>query len=177
MKKGIWVFGLFLVFVVGYVAAGPYLTVAAIETAIVEHDSEKLSANIEFPALRQNLKDQFNAARTTNAATELADNPFAMLATVFVAKIAEGIVDSFVTPKGLAALMQGKKPPRNGKDGNTPPPDKERLFKNARYSYDSPSKFSVWVPTEQGGEIRFVLQREGVSWKLVNLIIPIDEKS
>ena len=177
MKKALWAIGLLLVLVVGYVAAGPYLTVWAIKTAIVEQDSEKLSENIEFSTLRQNLKDQLNAEMMKSVVTELKGNPFAALAAAFVPEIVDGFVDSFVTPSGLAALMEGKKPSKNENEGNTAPPKKDSLFKNARYSYDSTSKCSIWVPDDKGKEARFVLQRNGLSWKLINIVIPIiDEK-
>ena len=71
--------------------------------------------------------------------------------------------------------MEGKKPNKGGNGSNTPPPKKDNLFKNARFSYDSMSKFSIWVPNDKGEEARFVLKREGFSWKLVNLVIPMDE--
>ena len=176
MRKGILIVGLILVIVVGYVAAGPYLTVSAIKTGIVEQDSEKLSENIEFPTLRQNMKDQFNAAMMKNAATELKDNPFAALAAGLAAKIVDGIVDSFVTTSGLATLMEGKKPSQNGDATNEATPKKDNLFKGARFSYDSTSKCSIWLPNDRGEEVRFVLRRDGFGWKLVNIVIPIDEQ-
>lgn len=176
MKKFVWIVGAILVLVVCYVAAGPYLTVSAIKTGIAENDSEKLSENIEFPTLRQNMKEQFNAAMLKNTATEMGDNPFAVLATGFATKMVDGLVDSFVTPSGLAALMEGKKPSKSESDVKTQPQKKDDLLKNARYSYDSMSKFSVWVPNDNGEEARFVLKRDGFSWKLVNLVIPMDEK-
>ncbi len=176
MKKVVWPIVIILVLVVGYVAAGPYLTVSAIKSGIVEQDSEKLSENIEFPTLRQNLKEQLNAAMMKNAATELKDNPFAALAAGLATKMVDGIVDSFVTPSGLAAIMEGKKPSKNDGTEITTPPKKDDLFKNARFSYDSISQFSIWVPNDKGEEARFVLRRDGFSWKLVNLFIPIDKK-
>ncbi len=177
MKKIMWVVGAILTLVMGYVAAGPYLTVSAIKTGIVEQDSEKLSENIKFPTLRQNLKEQLNAAMVKNSATDLKDNPFAALAAGFASKMVDGMVDSFVTPAGLAAIMEGKKPSKNGDVESTTPPKKDDLFKDAKFSYDSTSKFSIWVPNDKGEEARFILQREALSWKLVNLIIPIDEKN
>ena len=175
MNKVVWVIGMLMALVVGYVAAGPYLTVSAIKSGIVEQDSEKLAEYIEFPSLRQNLKEQLNAAMMKNAATELKDNPYAALATVLASKMADGLVDSFVTPSGLAILMEGQNPSKNGDSGDTAPPKKDELFKNARYSYDSMSKFSIWVPDDKGKESRFVLQRDGLYWKLVNIVIPIEE--
>jgi len=176
MKKSIWIVGVVLVLVVGYVAAGPYLTVSAIKTGIVENDSEKLSENIDFQTLRQNMKDQLNAAMMKNAATEMKDNPFAALAVGLATKMVDGIVDSFVTPSGLASLMEGKKPNKGETGGNSSSPKKDDLFKNARLSYDSVSKFSIWVPNDKGEEARFVLKRDGLSWKLVNIVIPMNEK-
>jgi hypothetical protein len=98
-------------------------------------------------------------------------------------KFAESLVESVesaVTPAGLANLMEGKKPL-----ASTPVPTavtnikasaKTELlepFKNARYTYDSFERFSVWVKDEKGEEIRFVLTRNGFSWKLTNIIIPM----
>lgn len=177
MKKGVWGLGLLLVALAGYVIAGPYLTVSEIKAGIVEKDSEKLSENIEFPTLRQNLKEQMNAAMMKNAATELKDNPFAAFGAALATKMVDGIVDSFVTPSGLASVMKGKKPSKQNSESTSTneKPKEEDLFKNARYSYDSHSKFSIWVPNEKGEEARFVLKRDGISWKLVNLVIPMDK--
>lgn len=176
MKKIAWIAGIILALVVGYVAAGPYLTVSAIKAGIIEQDSEKLSENIEFPTLRQNLKDQLNTVMMKNAATELKDNPFAALAAGLATKMVDGIVDSFATPSGLAALMEGKKPSQNDGTESEALPKKDDLFKNARFIYDSIKQFSIWVPNNRGEEARFVLQRDGLSWKLVNLIIPVDDE-
>lgn len=55
------------------------------------------------------------------------------------------------------------------------PLDDEHLFKNARTSYDSLSSFSIWVPNDEGNEVRFVLNREGIKWKLVNIFIHTDK--
>jgi len=175
MKKIIWVAGVILALVVGYVAAGPYLTVSAIKTGIVENDSEKLYENIEFPTLRQNIKEQLNTTMMKNMDTEMKDNPFSAFAVDLVTTMVDGMVDSFVTPSGLAALMESEKLNEGENGSNTPPPKKDNLFKNARFSYDSMSKFSIWVPNDKGEEARFVLKREGFSWKLVNLVIPMDE--
>lgn len=184
MKKNTWIAGITLAIFTGYVAAGPFLTIYQIKAGITEQDAEKLSDNIDFPALRQNLKDQMNIAMVKNAATEQKDNPYAILAAGFASKFIDGMVDALITPSGLASIMSGKKQSQQNQDngnGNdittdTASPKKDDLFKNARYSYDSLSKFSIWVPNNEGEEIRFVLKREGISWMLVNLTLPINKK-
>ncbi len=173
MKKAILIGVVIMALIVGYIAAGPYLTVTAIQASIAENDSEKLSKNIEFPVLRQNLKEQLNSALMKNTATEVNNNPFTVLTTGLATKMIDGIVDSFVTPSGLATLMSGGKP-SNFDSENASLPEKDDLFKNSRFSYDSTNKFSIWVPDNMGREIRFVLHRGGFSWKLANLVIPID---
>ena len=173
MNKSIWITGVVLAAVIGYVAVGPYLTLSSIKDGIVENDSEKLSENIEFSALRQSIKEQLNVEILKNVTTEMQDNPFAAIGAAFATKMVDGLVDSFITPSGLAALMQGDKPNEQMKGLGMAPVQKSDLFKNAKFSYDSTSTFSVRVPNDKGEEIRFVLRREGFSWKLVNLVIPV----
>jgi hypothetical protein len=176
MKKIIAFVVLFAIAVVGYIVAGPFITLHQIKSGVEQQDSEKLSEHIDFPTLRSNLKEQLNAFVMKEAVSELKDNPFAALAMGFASKLVEGMVDSFVTPSGLASLMEGKKP-KQSQNGEVKPQEsveyKPEPFKNARYTYDSSSKFSVWVKDDKGDEIRFVLTRDGLSWKLSNIIIPM----
>ena len=45
MDKIVWIGVVILVLVIRYAAAGPYITISAIKTSIVEKDSEKSSEN------------------------------------------------------------------------------------------------------------------------------------
>jgi hypothetical protein len=45
---------------IGYAAAGPFIVMGQIRSALGQHDPEALSAHVDFPALRTNLKDQIN---------------------------------------------------------------------------------------------------------------------
>ena len=149
-------------------AVGPYLTVAAIKTGIIEKDSEILSDNIDFGDLRQNMKDQLNAIMVESMTDGLEDNPFGVLTVGFGGLMVDRMVDIFVTPAQLARMMAGESATLNeeGDDGDIM---KEDLFKDARYEYDSIDKFSIWVPNDDGDEIRFVIRRKGIKWKLVNI--------
>ena len=177
MKKAVWIFGFVIFMIIGFIAATPFFTVSSIKTAIVEKDSEQLSENVDFPIFRQNLKKQFNTAMMKNVRAEFQNNPFAAIAAGFATNMVDGVVDSFITPSGLAMLMEGKKPSlsrsRRRKPSNTDQANRDDLFKDARYSYDSLNRFSIYVPTDTGEEIRFILQRDGLSWKLIDMIVPI----
>ena len=177
MKKAIWAVGIVFIVIIGFIAATPFFTVSSIKTAIVEKDSEQLSENVDFPVFRQNLKKQFNTAMMKNVSAEFQNNPFAAIAAGFATNMVDGVVDSFITPSGLAMLMEGKKPylsrSRRRNPSNTDQANRDDLFKDARYSYDSLNRFSIYVPSDTGEEIRFILQRDGLSWKLVDMIVPI----
>ncbi|MEN8213353.1 MAG: DUF2939 domain-containing protein [Pseudomonadota bacterium] len=176
MKKAIWIISAIIIAFIGYGAASPFITISNIKTAVVEQDPQKLSDNIDFQILRQNVKNQVNSAMLKYSPAELQGNPFAVIAAGFATNIVEGAIDSFVTPSGLAMLMEGRRPPMRGSGaGNTSNRDhvkRDDLFKNARYSYDSFSRFSIWVPTDTRGGVRFILQRDGLSWKLVDMVMP-----
>lgn len=178
MKAAAWIGALVIVGVIAYVALGPYLTVSAIKTGIVENDAETLSDHIEFPTLRQNLKEQLRVVIMKSAATEVEDNPFGVLLAGLATTFVDGMLDSLVTPSGLESMMEGHEPSTERSSSSTSTKttkERDDLFRDARTSYDSLSKFSVWVPNDAGGETRFVLKRSGLSWKLVNILIPIDE--
>jgi hypothetical protein len=180
MRKSIAALILLGVAVGGYATAGPFIALRGMKVGITEQDSEKLSEHIDFPTLRMNLKEQINAVVVKESAAQMKDNPFAVLGIAIASKLAESVVESFVTPAGLASLMQGRNPTEpaavptaaadvsNGETGDKPEP-----FKNARYTYDGADRFSVWMKNDKGEEIRFVLTRTWLSWKLTNIIIPM----
>ena len=170
MKKVIGIAGTTLVLIMGYVAIGPFLTFSAIKTGITEKDSVKLSENIDFPILRNNLKEQISAAIIKDATSKSNNKSFiALKAALMQKKITDNIIDSFITPGGLSMIMNENEPKKKE------PQTKNEILKNAKLSYDSINKFSIWITNEEGKEIRFVLGREWMTWKLINIIIPFDE--
>jgi len=174
MKKPAILVGVIIVALIGYAAVGPLITIHQIKSGVEQQDSEKLSEHIDFPTLRTNIKEQINSDLIKQAATDLKDNSFLALGLAFAPKLIETLVDSFVTPSGLSNLMAGQKPQKREKEQPTQEVRGEQrrwLFDNSRYSYDSPSKFSVWVKDDNGKEVRFVFTRDGLSWRLSNVAI------
>lgn len=176
MKKALLVLLLLMVVGGGYIAAGPYITVAAIREGIADNDAEKLTENIDFPMLRQNIKDQLNASAKAESERNSENNIFSALMSGFKTKLIDNMVESMITPEGIANLMAGKKSlsPQQPTSAPSPPPSQELkdVFKDARFTYDSIDSFSIWIPNTKNGEMRLVLQRRGVTWKLVNMSLP-----
>lgn len=175
MKRMLVVAILAGVLLAGYVVTAPVIAISQIRAAIQRRDSEKLSAHVDFPSLRNNLKEQLNAQLLKQAASQ--DNPFGLLVMPFISKLGEGMVDSFITPTGIASLMAGEEPdtPESSQTIQTSKNVKPEPFKNAQYSYDSTSTFSVRVTNDKGEQVRFVLTRSGLTWKLSNILIPVGQ--
>ena len=140
----------------GYGLVGPFAMLSAIKSGLAEQDMEKLSENIDFPTLRRNLREQFMAAASKKSGTEIEGKPRAGLAAGYASRV-DAMLDTNVTPAGLASLL------------------KFMESRDAQLLYDSPTTFSVRVPSKKNGKLRFILKRQGLSWRLVNVVIPMDE--
>jgi hypothetical protein len=154
---------------VAYVVAGPYLTLYALRSGVEARDAEAVAECVDFPALRQNLKDQLQAALAKRIDPQ--QNPLAALAAGFAVNLADPLVDRLISPEGLAGLMAGQKPPLASSEPSPPPSPMKKPLEDATYGYESLDEFVVSVPSA-GGAIRFVLKRSGLSWKLSRIEIP-----
>jgi hypothetical protein len=157
--------------------ASPRIAVSGLRDAIARGDSIELGDRIDFTRVRQSLKDQVNALVLGESYEKLASNPFGSFAIGVASKLIEGMLDSFVTPAGLADLGRGRIPmddPSSSEASSDPskPEPPEPPFARARLDRESLDRFSAWVPAEDGGEIRFVFRRHGIGWKLTDIILP-----
>jgi hypothetical protein len=157
-KTAAWFLGLALVLVIGYGALGPYRTVSEVKAAVVEDNPAKLAENVDFDSLRSNLKARFSQSLASQLSGS-EESLVAALAFNFTSSVVDGLVDSLVTPRGLAALMEGRNLTLRGKRqfAGSENPQEEDLFQDAEYTYDSLSRFSIWIPSDDGGTTRFVL--------------------
>ncbi|OPY90531.1 MAG: hypothetical protein A4E72_00599 [Syntrophus sp. PtaU1.Bin208] len=177
MKK-IAGFVLLVVIAVGlYAAAGPYITLYSIKNGVEKSDPEKISRNVDFPVLRANLKEQLNSRIVSGKALTSEDNPVARAAKRLVSKMADGMVDALVTPAGLTKLVEGerRKQDPNPDTASRSGEEKSRFLQNTSCRYESLSEFSVRTKDDKNREIRFILTRKGLSWKLSNIILPASE--
>jgi hypothetical protein len=171
MKRIVLALGLALVLLgfAAWVAAGPYLTVYRLRAGVEARDAEAVAECVDFPALRQNLKDQLQAALSTRIDSQ--QSPLAALAASLAVRAADPLVDRLISPEGLAGLMAGQKPALASSEPSTPASPVKKLLEDATFGYESFDEFVVSVPSA-GGAIRFVLTRSGLSWKLSRIEIP-----
>ena len=181
MKKWLALFLVVFFAIAGYVAAGPYLTVRAIKSALREQDAGALSEQVDFPALRASLKAQLLDAMVREAGDGVQANPLGAFALTMATGLVNATVEAMVTPVGLAGVMEGRKLWSNALDSfRRPTTDAQGApvaapepLRDARYRYESLSRFTATVEDESGKPVVFVLRRDGLNWKLADIRLPL----
>ena len=160
-----------------WATTGPYITVQQMKSAAERHDGEALSEHIEFPSVRQSLKDQVNAMLMKEMAKdEMKDNPFAALGAAFGGFMVDKMVEAYVTPACITQLMAGEKP-KPTEEGESGGSSARKPLSDASMSFESLNKFVVQMKDDSGKESRFVLRRRGISWKLTEIVVSLGHRS
>lgn len=99
-----------MLFLAAY-AGSPFLAAHDFVEAARSADADKLEASVDFSSVREALKSQLNAKFTQKALTdpEMKGNPFVGLGMMLVPAVVDKVVDAYVTPQGIAAIVQGRK--------------------------------------------------------------------
>jgi hypothetical protein len=109
----------FIVAVLGYSYASPYIALNRIKRAADARDAATLNQYVDYPALRASLKDQVGEMLQKRIDAQHSSNPLLMLGAVIGTALISPLVDAYATPDGVAALLNGM-PPR-GEPGERPP--------------------------------------------------------
>lgn len=177
MKTIVLVLALAVAAVLAYGIAGPFLAVNAIRDAVRTEDASALATRIDFPPLRDSLKRQLRDAMLRKAGDDLQSSLLGALGLAVAGSVGDVAVDAMVTPVGIGGLMEGRKvwnrfaglpPPAREDDGTRPQP-----LQDARYRFESPSRFTATVDHADGTATTFVLTRTGLSWKLSDIRLPL----
>lgn len=177
MKKWLVALVVLLLLLVGYVAAGPFLAVNAIRRAAQEQDAAAVARHVDFPALRMSFRQQLDGYMARRAGPDVQSGMFGSLALGAASGATGLLVDALATPAGLAAVMEGRgvlrrfQGPRHDGGAATPPQD---YLDNARYRFESPSRFTVTVDHGDGRPVVLVLTRRDLRWKVSDIRLPLE---
>lgn len=161
-----------------YFYATPYIALANLKEGMEKHDKHAISDVVNFSALRESIKNQMNIEV---AAVIEDDNPFAVLGGVLALGLAGAMVDKFVTPEGIIAILSfGKLPELEdndaeaSKESQSPSSDDLPQWDDVDADYRSLNRFVVDINRDVEGDkrsISLVLKRENLfgSWKLVGI--------
>ena len=180
MKKWLALIIVILLGIAGWMAAGPFFTINAIRSAVREQDAAKLSQQVDFPALRTSLKQQVDDYVVRRAGADMQSSLLGSIALQLASGATDGIVDAMATPAGLAAVMEGRNfwdrmsgRRSSSEDGYATAAPRDPL-EGAKYRYESPSRFTATVANADGDPVVFVLTRQGFSWKVTDVRLPLN---
>lgn len=178
MKKLFLLIGLAALAALIYVAAGPYLTMYRIEKSIAAQDLDGLSAQIDFPAVRADLKVQLQRKIDADTPDLLKKIPMLDSAvTTLSGKVLEQAIDPLMIGQ-LLYIMQGNHPDLDFGLGELlkPVPEStstDRVFEHATTDYIDHQTFVATVNHAESGTYRFTFRRNGMHWKLSAVELPM----
>ena len=177
-RKLIDVFCVLIIITIGvYWFTSPYFAVRNLKAAIVDADEPALGEMIDFPILRENLKDQLKSEMDRWALE--SDRPEAVAGMALTGPIVDRLIDVYVTPAGLVQLATKVDVPE---DAHLPFAALSgslgaRILDQEDYVIDRGLRsFSLVIQTknEKGDEIEVVFEGNGLRWVLVNVILPLN---
>jgi hypothetical protein len=147
--------------------ASPYVSFWRFTVALRSGDSAALNARVDFPAVRESLKSQLAAYFTPEKTGEnrIKNKRLARLVTALRPTLIDTLVDVYVTPDGLAALIANPNVVRNMHAPQAPqqsPAFKGIDWSNVRYAFFTSPR--VFVVEREGIKLRF--RFTGLGWRL-----------
>ncbi len=175
MKALKFLLPLLLVSLLAYALLSPYLALHQFKTALDNKDTVVLDSRINYPPLRDSLKSQMRNALASKLASRSngRSEAFASLGMGLAMMVIEPMVDSMVSPQGLAGMMRdnphaaSRSPDKAGSDA----PAKTDPFAGATTHYRSWDQLDVVVPRPEGN-ISLVFKRDTLRWKLTDILLP-----
>lgn len=179
MKKFLpWLVGLFVIFAI-YLYASPYLVLNNIKNAAQQGDADKLSGYIDFPSVKQSMKDQVKAAMVEEIAASDEQDGFEALGTMLAAAMIDPLIDGLVTPDGVALMLQGQKLDfdlNNDKPEDKPEVKNEDIDYKAGYLSFNRFKVQIIDADDPNESLDVIMHRDWLSWKVTRINFSLDSK-
>ncbi|CAN5146881.1 DUF2939 domain-containing protein [soil metagenome] len=169
------VIGLFLVAYFGT----PFLAVRGLIAAARAGDEAALEQRVDFPALRQSMKNEMNARLVAEMRKDLGDKGAALggLGMLLAPGFISSAVDALITPKAVAAMVTEAREPRasDAVGQTTPKPESTSDRIKRSYGFRDLDTFVVTLTDARHPDRRLdlLLERRAVfSWKLAGVDLP-----
>jgi hypothetical protein len=153
--------------------AAPYVAFARLSTAARNGDEQALNGLVDFPAFRESLKGEVSGAVDRGLSVHGRRNPLGALGGMLAGAASNYVVNTLVTPHGIAALVRGARSAREAARGDDSASSTDGQKHDAgvelKKGYEGPGTFVVHVTEKDGGKERvaLVMTRSGLwSWKL-----------
>lgn len=167
--------GLFFVAYFG----SPFLAVRGLIAAAKAGDEAALEQRVDFPALRQSMKNEMNARLAAKMREDLGgrDSALGGLGMLLAPSLISSAVDALITPKAVATMVTEAREPRSSDAVGqaTPKPEGSTPQIKRGYSYRSLDTFAVTLTDADHPDrtLALLLERHGVFfWKLAGVDLP-----
>ncbi len=171
---------LLVVLMLAYLAS-PYVSFWFFTRAIKANDREALESYVDFPSVRQSLKHELRGKLPKSSASEPGkkEDVFSGMAARLAPTLIDQLVDAFVTPDGLAALISDPAVARQAKAKDptalahmqNESKDKELNWSRVKYAFfNGVTQFLVEI---EGTKLHFGIS--GMRWRLQTVQLPPNE--
>jgi hypothetical protein len=149
----------------GWFYLTPHFALMRLRAAAEAGDSQALREMVDFPAVRQSLKDEARDA----VSDEIGGRTVGALGTlggVLAGAVVDRVVDVAVQPQGIAALTRGVRPGARTRAEGADRPERDVKVKRG---YESVDRFVVSFRDRESGaqHVALVMRRDGLlDWKL-----------
>ena len=142
-------------------------------SAIEEGDREKIEEKIDFPKVRESLKEDYKAELMDSLLNDdMKDNIFGGIALVFAPALIDSLMNNYLTPAGISKLIkEGEiEDKKNGEDVSQI--DSSVEFPDLKWAFfKSPMRFKAILKNN----VEFKLELQGTSWRLTRITVPLDD--
>ena len=155
----------------GWYYYAPYYTASQMQAAVEARDADRLARHVDFPALREDVRQSLNEVLAQELAEFRRDNPFGGLGVAVAGALLKPLVDAVVSPAGIATIMEGYIPEPDGRGMGFTSQGETRI----RMGYAGLDRFVVTIESERDPvqQVDLILHRQGnFSWKLASLGLP-----
>ncbi|WP_038055944.1 DUF2939 domain-containing protein [Thermus amyloliquefaciens] len=158
MKARWWLAVLLPLVLGGYLVLSPYFALRGLQVAIERRDAAALERYVDFPRVREALKADLHAAMVKELERN-QENPFAALGVLLAGGLIQAVVDSLLTPEGLASVGTGKDPGEVG------------LEEVRRWRLKWQGLSRVFVHHRNDPQTGLLMERQGLGWRVVRLVL------
>lgn len=150
----------------------PAYAMSQLRDAAQSGDKDDLQERIDFPKVRDSLKTTLRARLAAEVTSSEQDNPFAKFGAMMAMGMIDGMVEGFVTPESMSAMIKQGKMQKPGQAEAAPVKPVEWTIER-----DGLDKFTAIPATDKGdAPPRLIFHRDGLGWDLVEIEIPEDAK-
>jgi hypothetical protein len=165
--------GFILLAFIGCYFISPFIFLRSLSEAARRGDREVIASDVDFPALRDNLKSQLGEylARKAEAESSRKRNPFANFAMQLLPAVGAQVIDAVVTPDGIATIL------RRHVQQSGDSPIRPSLWRGEFTWLDLDHARGTYANARHPGEVfAITLERRGIfGWQVIGIRLPLDQ--